>query len=201
MNFLILEVSNNIEDREIIEKFLEGDITYFDKLVLKYKQMVFNVCLKMLGDYEEALDVSQDIFLKVYESLKNFRFEAKFSTYLYKITLNSCRSRLKALRRRKKIEYFSIDEPLETAEGKLKREFEGSRPNPKEVLEEKERQSLAIKALFSLNPEYREILILKDMEGLEYKEIAEILNINLGTVKSRLNRARNILKEKLEKIL
>jgi len=194
-------VSNNIEDREIIEKFLEGDITYFDKLVLKYKQMVFNVCLKMLGDYEEALDVSQDIFLKVYESLKNFRFEAKFSTYLYKITLNSCRSRLKALRRRKKIEYFSIDEPLETAEGKLKREFEGSRPNPKEVLEEKERQSLAIKALFSLNPEYREILILKDMEGLEYKEIAEILNINLGTVKSRLNRARNILKEKLEKIL
>jgi len=194
-------VSNNIEDKEIIEKFLKGDITYFDKLVLKYKQMVFNVCLKMLGDYEEALDVSQDIFLKVYESLKNFRFEAKFSTYLYKITLNSCRSRLKALRRRKKIEYFSIDEPLETAEGKLKREFEGSRPNPKEVLEEKERQSLVIKALFSLNPEYREILILKDMEGLEYKEIAEILNINLGTVKSRLNRARNILKEKLEKIL
>ena len=194
-------MSNNIEDKEIIEKFLKGDITYFDKLVLKYKQMVFNVCLKMLGDYEEALDVSQDIFLKVYESLKNFRFEAKFSTYLYKITLNSCRSRLKALRRRKKIEYFSIDEPLETAEGKLKREFEGSRPNPKEVLEEKERQSLAIKALFSLNPEYREILILKDMEGLEYKEIAEILNINLGTVKSRLNRARNILKEKLEKIL
>jgi len=194
-------VSNNIEDKEIIEKFLEGDIAYFDRLVLKYKQMVFNVCLKMLGNYDEALDVSQDIFLKVYESLKNFRFEAKFSTYLYKITLNSCRSRLKALRRRKKIEYFSIDEPLETAEGKLKREFEEPRPNPKEVLEEKEKQSLVIKALFSLNPEYREILILKDIEGLEYKEIAEILNINLGTVKSRLNRARNILKEKLEKIL
>ena len=194
-------MSNNIEDREIIEKFLEGDITYFDKLVLKYKQMVFNVCLKMLGNYEEALEVSQDIFLKVYESLKNFRFEAKFSTYLYKITLNSCRSRLRALRRRKKLEYFSIDEPLETAEGRLKREFEGSHPNPKEVLEEKEKQSLVIKALFSLNPEYREILILRDIEGLEYKEIAKILNINLGTVKSRLNRARNILKEKLEKIL
>ena len=194
-------MSNNIEDREIIEKFLEGDITYFDKLVLKYKQMVFNVCLKMLGNYEEALEVSQDIFLKVYESLKNFRFEAKFSTYLYKITLNSCRSRLRALRRRKKLEYFSIDEPLETAEGKLKREFESPDPNPKEVLEEKERQSLVIKALFSLNPEYREILILRDIEGLEYKEIAKILNINLGTVKSRLNRARNILKEKLEKIL
>ena len=194
-------MSNNIEDREIIEKFLEGDITYFDKLVLKYKQMVFNVCLKMLGDYDEALEVTQDIFLKVYESLKNFRFEAKFSTYLYKITLNSCRSRLKALRRKKKIEYFSIDEPFETTEGGLKREFESSCPNPKEVLEEKEKQSLVIKALFSLNPEYREILILRDIEGLEYKEIAKILNINLGTVKSRLNRARNILKEKLEKIL
>ncbi len=193
-------MSNNIEDKEIIGKFLEGDIAYFDKLVLKYKQMVFNVCLKMLGDYDEALEVTQDIFLKVYESLKNFRFEAKFSTYLYKITLNSCRSRLKALRRRK-LEYFSIDEPLETAEGKLKREFESSCPNPKKVLEEKEKQSLVIKALFSLNPEYKEIIILRDIEGLEYKEIAKILNIDLGTVKSRLNRARNILKEKLEKIL
>ena len=194
-------MSNNMEDKTLIDSFLAGDKASFDKLVIKYKDIVFNLCLKMLGNYEEALDVSQDIFIKVYDSLKSFRGEAKFSTYLYRICLNFCKNRLRSLSRRKKKEAFSIDNPISTGEGNIPREFASSNPTPREALNEKERQQLLMEALNSLSPEHREVLILKEIEGMKYEEIASVLNLDLGTVKSRLSRARIALKSKLEVIL
>ncbi|MFH1767954.1 MAG: sigma-70 family RNA polymerase sigma factor [Candidatus Omnitrophota bacterium] len=194
-------MSKSSEDNTLIKRFLGGDVAAFDEIVVKYKGLVFNVCLKMLGNYEEALDLSQDIFLKIYGSLKDFRYEAQFSTYLYKIVLNFCRNRLKVLQRRRRKEAFSIDNDLATEDGTLKREFASDNPNPRDVLDGKEKEALILNAINSLNHDYKEAVILRDVEGLKYEEIAGILNIDLGTVKSRLSRARHILKEKLEGIL
>ncbi len=194
-------MSNNMEDKELIERFLRGDKASFDGLVSKYQGLVFNLCLKMLGDYYEALDVAQDIFLKVYESLRSFRGEAKFSTYLYRISINFCKNRLKAIIRRRKKIAFSIDDPVNTQSGSMQRQLASQDPTPREKMEESEKEGLVIKALSSLSPEYKEIIVLKEIEGLKYEEIAEILSIGLGTVKSRLSRARSALKEKLKDVL
>lgn len=187
-----------MEDRELIDKFLSGHKEYFDSLVLKYKGMVFNICFRMLGDYEEALDVSQDIFLKVYHSLRDFRHESAFSTYLYRISMNFCKNRLKALARRRQKEPFSMDAPVVTEKGLLKREVADKAANPREAAQGREREEIVAKALNSLKDEYKEIIVLREIEGLAYEDISGILNIDLGTVKSRLSRARASLKEKLE---
>lgn len=190
-----------MQDNELIEKFLKGDKNAFDELVRRYQGMVFNLCAKMLGNYEEALDVSQDIFLKVYGCLKYFRYQAKFSTYLYRIVINFCRNRLRAITRRRKKEAFSLDDPIDTDDGQLKREFAADCPTPRDALDEKERQKILINALDYLKEEHKEIIILKEIEGLKYEEISDILGIDLGTVKSRLSRARQTLKERLEGII
>ncbi|MDD4955989.1 MAG: sigma-70 family RNA polymerase sigma factor, partial [Candidatus Omnitrophica bacterium] len=163
--------------------------------------LVFNLCYKMVGDYYEALDTAQDIFLKVYESLRNFRGEAKFSTYLYRISINFCKNRLKAIINRRRKIAFSIDDPVNTQNGLMQRQLASQGPTPRESMEENEKEGLIMEALSSLSQEHKEIIILKEIEGLKYEEIAEILNIDLGTVKSRLSRARSALKEKLKGIL
>lgn len=106
-----------MEDKEFIDRFLGGDKASFYALVNKYQGLVFNLCFKILGDYAEALDIAQDIFLKLYESLKSFRGEAKFSTYLYRISINFCKNRLKTLKLRRRKIAFSLEDPLDTPNG------------------------------------------------------------------------------------
>ena len=194
-------LSNNMEDNALIDRFLKGDKTCFDELVVRYKGMVFNVCLRMLRDYNEALDVSQDIFLKVYDSLKNFRGESKFSTYLYRITMNFCKNKLKAMARLRKREAVSLDDPIETSEGQMKRQIAADTPTPREMLNAKEKRERILAAVNSLKHEHKEIIILREIQGLNYEDIAEALEIDIGTVKSRLSRARLNLKDKLKGIL
>jgi RNA polymerase sigma-70 factor, ECF subfamily len=189
-----------MEDRELIDRFVQGDRACFDELVKKYQKLVFNVCAKMLRDYQEALDVAQDIFLKLFESLKDFRHEAKFSTYLYTVTLNACRNRLRAMGQRKKHVAFSLDEPIASDDGPVKRELPGN-DDPRQNVAELEQQEILRKELRALTDDYREIIVLKDIEGLKYEEIAGILDVDIGTVKSRLSRARQALRVRLEKIL
>lgn len=194
-------MSNIVEDNKLIADFLKGNNASFDKIVLKYKDIVFNVSLRMLNNREDALDVSQDIFVKLYSSLKNFRQESKLSTYLYRMTVNFCKNKLIALSRKQKRYPFSIDTPISTKEGQMSREFAHKGPNPRDILDSKENKIIVEEALSLLKSEYKEILILKEIEGLKYEEITDVLSINIGTVKSRLNRARGALKEKLERIL
>lgn len=190
-----------MEDRELIERFVTGERACFEALVKKYQTLVFNVCAKMLRDRQEALDVAQDIFLKLFESLKNFRHEAKFSTYLYSVTLNSCRNRLRALSTRRRHEAFSLDCPVQGVDGPIRRELAGNEPTPRQSASEQEEKELVLKELHALSQEYKEIIVLKDIEGLKYEEIAQVLDIDMGTVKSRLNRARQALRERLERLL
>lgn len=190
-----------MEDNVLIESFLRGKKECFDILVSRYKGLVFNVCFQMLGSYEEALDTSQEIFLKLYDSLRNFRQQAKFSTYLYRISMNFCKNRLKSLARRGKKHAFSIDEPVKMGDDLIKREIPDPGPNPRDIAHSNKIQDAVQEAIDQLQDEYRQILILREMQGLTYEELAEVLDIDMGTVKSRLSRARQALKQRVRGIL
>ncbi len=194
-------VSNNTRDTQLIEEFLGGDSKAFDKIVLKYKDMVFNVCMKMVRNYDDALDVSQDVFISLYRNLKSFRGEALLSTYLYRICMNMCKNRLRARSRLRRKEPYSLDEPVMTDAGPVARQVDSGSPTPREEMAGKERQHMVREALDELKPEYKEILVLKEFERLKYTDIAAVLSIDIGTVKSRLSRAREELKQKLKKRL
>ena len=146
----------------------------------------------MLSDYEDASDASQEVFVKVYRSIASFKGQAAFSTWLYRICSNVCNDMLR--KRQRRVISVSIDgDDDENPAAHLP----SSEPTPAETLEQTERQKAVREAINSLRKEYREIIVYSDMEQLSYEEISKILRCPVGTVKSRLNRARNNLRKKL----
>ena len=188
------------DDAGLIKAFQTGDRAAFDKLVLLHKDRVFSLCYRFLGDYQEAEDSAQDVFVKVFRSLGRFRFESSFSTWLYRVAVNTCKNRVKSLEYR----YLKKSIRLDNSEipGKSGQSMEGEGGiTPMAELEKKERMVLIRKAIDSLPPEQKAVVILRDVEGLSYGEIADITGHKLGTVKSRLARARFGLKKILESII
>lgn len=189
-----------IEERRLVERCKQGLAGAFDELVLKYQKVVFNVAYRLLGNYDEANDLAQEVFVRVFKAIKGFRQEASLFTWLYRITVNLSKNRLKVLNReRKRTE--SLEDPLETEEGEVRHQIAIDSPSPAQALDTKEKQALIRLGLASIEAEFREVLVLRDMEGLSYEEISRILKTNIGTVKSRLHRARLVLKEKLKGVL
>jgi RNA polymerase sigma-70 factor (ECF subfamily) len=188
------------QDALLIKAFQGGDRAAFDKLVLRHKDKLFNLCYSFLGDYEEANDSSQEAFIKAYQGLKKFWFESSFSTWLYRIAVNTCTNKVKSLAYRQKKMTSSLDNPGGMGENRAI-EIRDEDPTPLMELEEKERQDLIRRAIDQLPPEHKAVVALRDIEGLSYEEIAEITRSNLGTVKSRLSRARIDLRSKLRSIL
>ena len=168
------------DDIQTIDKVLKGDIDAFSRIVEKYKDRVFNYVYTQIGDFDEALDVSQEIFIMTLEALDSFRRESKFSTWLYSIMVNYCKNY------RKKISRYSLV-PINSARG----EDEYELPLPDER-EDPERDAVMNDSLRIVREEinrlpddYREILMLRDIQGLSYNEISEILDISLSNVKVR----------------
>jgi RNA polymerase sigma-70 factor (ECF subfamily) len=187
------------EDSASIERFLAGDEGGFNKLVLTYKNRVFNLCYRFMGNHSEAEDVAQEVFVTIYRSLKNFRGDALFSTWLYRITVNHCKNRLKYLGRRQYFQTRSLDQPLQTEEGEVYPMIEDTGPGPEEKMSRREVKDFVQEKINGLDAEHREVILLRDIEGLSYQEIAEVLDLREGTVKSRIHRARLELKDKLGK--
>lgn len=188
-------------DREWIKAFQSNDIGAFDKLVLKYKYRVFNLCYRFLGDYEEANDSAQETFVKVYRFLKNFKFKSTFSTWLYRITVNTCKNKLSSLKYRYRKNTVPIDSPKNTEMGSCSIEIGDESLSPPNQFERKEKEILIQKAIDSLPKEQKTVVILRDIEGLLYEEIVRITGYKLGTVKSKLARARQQLREKLRGLI
>lgn len=184
-------------DIGLIQKCQEGSLEAFDELVLKYHKKVFNVAYRLLNNYDEANDIAQDVFVRAFRAIKGFRFQAHLFTWLYRITVNLCKNRIKVLARERR-RTTSLDEPIITEEGQMNRQVAQDKPLPSDELINKERQELIARALASLQDEFKTAVVLRDIEGLDYAEIARILKINIGTVKSRLHRARMLLQEKLK---
>lgn len=184
-------------DAELIRAFQAGNKKGFDRLVIKHKDRVFNLCYRFLGDYEEANDSAQETFIKVYGSLKKFRMESKFVTWVYRIAVNTCKNKLKSLEYKKKKRTVRLDNPGVQEMHDSSLEFQEQSLSPLNGLERKERNVLIQNAINRLPDEQKAVVVLRDMEGLSYEDISKITGINLGTVKSRIARARLVLRERL----
>ena len=184
------------EDNELIRSFNAGSKGAFDSLVLKYQDRIFNLCYRYLGDHEEADDSAQEAFIKVYRSLKKFRFESAFSTWLYRIAVNTCKNKLSSQKYRRDRKMVRLDNGR--GGGSQINTIGDTSGSPENNLEKKERDILIQKAINSLPDDFKSVVVLRDVEGLSYEMTARITGYNIGTVKSKLSRARERLRKKLE---
>jgi RNA polymerase sigma-70 factor (ECF subfamily) len=184
-------------DAAFVRAVQVGDMAAFDHLVVKHKDKLFNMVYWLLGDYQEANDCAQEIFIKVFKSIKKFRFQSSFSTWLYRIAINTCKNRLKSSAYRWKKRTVSLENPESSKQDNRSYEIQNGSPSPENELEKKERSTLIQKAVNALPQEQNRVIVLRDIQGLSYQEIADITGLNLGTVKSRLARARMALRKNL----
>lgn len=181
-------------DELLVERAKRGDVQAFEQLISQYEKKVFNTAYRLTGNYEDAADVAQEAFLRAYSSIPEFRGDSSFATWLFRIVHNAC---LDELRKRKRQRMTSLDEPVAGEDGEMDRQLAvaDAADNPEQALERVEVQRTVQESISALDEEYRVVVVMRDIQGYSYNEIADALGINLGTVKSRLNRARNALKE------
>ena len=175
------------EEAKIIRAVVDGNANAFEDLVLEYQKQVYHIALKMTGNEEDAFDLSQETFLKAYRTLPTFRGEAGFGSWLYRMTANLCIDFLRRKKRRGAEQIISLDAE---EEDRRPPELPDMRYEPQSALEKKELREKVQAGLQRLPHEQRLILVLRDVEGFSYQEIADALKMELGTVKSRIYRAR-----------
>lgn len=183
-------------EKTLLKKARNGDIEAFELLVEDYQKKVFNVAYRMMGNSEDANDLVQEALIRIFKSIKNFKEQSSFSTWVYRIVTNVC---LDELRRRKNKFTISIDEDIKLEDGNVKRQIESEGPTLEESLESKEIQDIVTKAIEELSNEHKTVIVLRDIQGFSYDEISDIMKCPEGTVKSRINRARKALREILKK--
>lgn len=176
-----------------------GDEKAFAEIVSHNQKKVFNIAYRMLGNLEEAKDMAQEVFISVFESIKDLREEIKFDAWLTQVTLNHCRNRWKYLKRRKYFDSDSLDDPMEAEEGNMAKAIVDPSDNPETLYEKKSIQQFIQRGLLELKEDQRELLVLRDLQGFSYEEMGELLGLPEGTIKSKLHRARMDLKEVLER--
>lgn len=182
------------EEKEIIRRVQYGEVAAFEDLVNAYKQKAYYVALGFVGNHEDALDLSQDAFVKAFKAIKTFDLNSPFFPWFYKIIKNHCLNYIKKNQRVR-------NDSLEELEEETFAQFEDEKPTPRDQYEESETRINLWRAIDRLKPDFREIIIMKHFHNLSYKEIAEALNIPIGTVMSRLFNARQELRELMKEIL
>jgi RNA polymerase sigma-70 factor (ECF subfamily) len=182
-----------------VSRLQANDDAAYDELVRVYHASIFHVAYRMLGDSNEAADAVQDIFLKVFRHVQGFRGDSSLKTWIYRIAFSEILNRLRWWKRRFRSSTVSLDDDRDGRGQAFK--LVAPEPSALHVLESKERESAIQQALTKLSGEHRSIVILRDIEGFSYSEIADILGISTGTVKSRLARARADMKKGLAKYL
>jgi RNA polymerase sigma-70 factor (ECF subfamily) len=165
----------------------------FERLVFLYEKRVVAVACRLCGDRREGEDLAQEVFIRVWRALPGYRRQASFNTWIMKILTNLWRDRL----RKKQLPQESLDGLLEARDGGGERQFADGEPGPERQYEEKETGEILGKMLAELRPEYREVLVLRDIQQFSYDEVAAIVGCGLGTVKSRISRGRDALRQKI----
>ncbi len=189
------------EDFDTLSRCKKGDINAFESLVKKYQKRMLNIAYRVIGDYEDACEIVQDAFVSAYKNIKDFKGRSRFSTWLYTIVVNLSRNRLRQLKAQSYHEGFSFDDPVATDDGEIKMSPLSVEPSALDNLERKEIQQKVQRCIDTLNNEFREVLILRDIQGFSYNEIGDMLGISEGTVKSRLFRAREYIKGCLKNVI
>ena len=178
-----------MNESELIHAARRGDEAAFEQLVRLHEKKVYNLCLRMCGNAEDAAEAAQDAFLALWRGLDGFREDAALSTWLYRLASNAC---IDLLRRGKRtVDGVSLDDE------DVHIEVRDRAPTPQEHMERQETQRLVSEGLSALPEDYRQVLVLRELEQLSYAEIAEATALELGTVKSRINRARTLLRNYL----
>lgn len=185
---------SGLEDNVLVERAKKGDREAFDQLIRKHEKRAYQYAFRLTSNPEEAADIVSDAFIRVFTAVKNFRGNSAFTTWLYRI-LTNCFLDMK--KREKNKQTTSLESALQTDEGDFERQIEDDGPSPQKELERRERERSVQDAVSRL-PEYQQaMIVMYHGEMLSYEEIAEALDLPIGTVKSRLNRARLSLREEL----
>lgn len=183
-----------VADQYLVERCKHDDLDAYEVLVERYRNRILNYVARFSGA-ADAEDLTQEVFIRAYLAIRKFRGQSSFQTWLYRIANNVC---VDSYRRRSRDRTaYSLDESKDTGEGEVEREIPDWSANPEGVAQSRELQALVQKTLLTLSEKLRSVIILHDLEGLSYEEIAETLQIPIGTVKSRLFNARLELREKL----
>ena len=185
------------DTRLLVRKAQSNDLSAFEELVNLYQNRVYGLCIHLSGNPDDAQDLAQEAFISAYKALGRFRNEADFGTWIHRITVNVW---LNMQRKNNGRQAVSLDEPYQSNDGgSLQREVAALDGDPIQELEEKEFRGLVRKVLEDLTEEHRAVLVLREIEGYSYEEISRMLNCSLGTVKSRLSRAREVMRRELTK--
>jgi RNA polymerase sigma-70 factor (ECF subfamily) len=181
------------DDRELIARARSGDEAACRVLLTRYERAVFTICLRMLRSREEAEDLAQEAFMKVFAMLDRYDPSYAFAAWLFKITSNLCIDTI----RKRRLDTVPMDDPLRSEKGEYARQYEAPGDNPETLVIKDERSKRLSDAIESLPPHYRIMILLRHQEDLSYEEIAQVLEVPLGTVKARIHRAREMLKTRL----
>ncbi|MCW5961683.1 MAG: sigma-70 family RNA polymerase sigma factor [Pyrinomonadaceae bacterium] len=179
----------SLTDVELIEKAISGREAGFEELVNRYQRQITSYVYRMLNNYDASLDVTQEVFIKVYNSLEKYSSDYKFSTWLYRIAHNAAIDHM----RRNSVSQQSLD--VETKDGTFQIQIESQQPNPEQLRERSEWRTEIESVVRCLPSVYRELIVLRHGQDLSYDEIAEVTGLPLGTVKNRLFRAREMMRE------
>lgn len=187
----------NEYEEKLIKMAVKGDVNAFEKIVYTYEKKIYNIAYNMFTNEQDAYDATQEVFIKLYRNIHSFKFDSSFATWLHRIAVNTC---IDEYRKKKKHIYqtaYSLDEPIENEDSAVVREIKDQSKTPEDKIIQNETIEDVRKAISQLKEEYKSIIILRDLNGYSYEEIAKILDCSLGTIKSRLSRARNALKNKV----
>ena len=206
MNIRRRQASNeriNIDDAVLVEQSRRGDSEAMERLILKYQNRIYNVILKICADPDDAAELTQETFVKIIENLNKFEGRSGFYTWAFRIAVNLT---LSYRQRSAKLALRSLDaeeEHYDSQSRQVLKDFlsDDTSPDPAAVVQSKELYGIVFKALMKLDDAQRAVVVLRDIEGMNYARIAEVLDIELGTVRSRLSRARSKLREMLETFL
>jgi RNA polymerase sigma-70 factor (ECF subfamily) len=188
-NAFALQNIKTLTDGELIEKAIRGREDSFEELVRRYQRPITGYVYRMLNNYDASLDVTQEVFIKVYNSLEKYSSDYKFSTWLYRIAHNAAIDYM----RRNSVNQQSLE--TENADGSFQLQIESSQPTPEQERERSEWRTEIESVVKCLPTVYRELILLRHTQDLSYDEIAEVMNLPLGTVKNRLFRAREMMRD------
>jgi len=203
VKFIQEQLNNNtggnisIDEATLLSQAIAGSVEAIERLILKYQQRIYNTILKMCGNADDAAELTQDTFVRVMQSIRNFKAQSSFYTWMFRIAVNLT---LNFCKRNTKVNFQPLDnEPDESLKHQLK-DFliDKNSPNPPDVAAADEMNKIVLKALEKLDVEQRTVVVLRDIEQMNYAQIAETLEIEIGTVKSRIARGRKNLREILE---
>lgn len=190
-----LKVEDTADDQALVQRVQTGDVRAFEPLILRYQDRIHNACWRMCGNVEDARDLTQEAFLKALRSINSFQGASGFYTWLFRIAMNLTLTHRKRARLRL---VGSLDQPDDSGATVADRIEDRRSPSPSENAMKDEARSAVARALENIDPHHRAVIVLRDMEGFDYQRIAEILDVPVGTIKSRVHRARVALRDAIE---